>query len=227
MLINRRSESNITGTNPYYNYAVLPYHTAEKTNEKQSIVTGCVFGLGVGGGMLGTDNTYRGRLYQELGPEYECIYFVARTHVKGVAEAIQPILARLDDSMTDRQKAEICIQAVVDRIDYEVGGGAAWYNDNPTGDCTDYAGMVWQILSSAGIPAKRVSGDTKHGPHEWVQAKLDGQWYAIDGTMAETGFSNGGIVSFAEYERIWENPGANDWAYYKVARALIDAAYPG
>ena len=46
-------------------------------------------------------------------------------------------------------------------------------------------------------------------------------------TMAEwTDFDNGGIMSFAEHERIAGYSGINDRDAYKVARALIDAAYP-
>ena len=131
--------------------------------------------------------------------------------------------------MTDRQKAELCVKAVCDQIDYQVDGGASWGNGKETGDCTAYARMLNQILSAAGLPNLNVAGRTKEGNHAWVQVKLDGQWYVMDGTMAETGFDNGGIMSFDEHKNLWEYPteDVNNRDAYKVARALIDTAYPG
>ena len=86
--------------------------------------------------------------------------------------------------------------------------------------------MLNQILAAAGLPNINMAGQTSAGGHAWVQAKLDGQWVVIDGTMAETGFDNGGIMSFAEHESIAGYSGLNDTDGVKVARALIDAAYP-
>ena len=58
-------------------------------------------------------------------------------------------------SMTDRQKAELCIKAVCDQIDYVVDGGASWGNGKNGGDCESYARMLNQILAAAGLPNMR------------------------------------------------------------------------
>ncbi len=199
--------------NIYYNYAVV----APISDATQKNVTGAMGSLsGCGGG------------YGSYGSSF--VYFVAvpldttTTAAPRFASTISQINA--NPSMTDRQKAELCVKAVCEQIDYQLAGGASWSNGGQAGDCESYARMLNQILSAAGIPNMNVAGPTNEGPHAWVQAKLDGQWYALDGTVAETGYDNGGIMSFAEFESIWGSYSVNDRDAYKVARALIDAAYP-
>lgn len=148
----------------------------------------------------------------------------ATTSAPRFASTIAQIKA--NPGMSDMEKARLCVKAVCDQIDYALNGGASWDNGKPTGDCQSYGIMLNQTLSGAGIPNLYVIGDTKNGNHQWVQAKLDGQWYVLDATMAETGFSNGGIMSFTEHENIAGYTGTNSADMYKVARALIDTAYP-
>ena len=201
--------------NLYYNYAVV----ADNNTEPERNVGLAMLNLSGGGGSYGSSGV-KGSLsgaYYKLTP-----YTSAKP-------AMAPILSKITPDMTDRQKAEICIQGVVERIDYEVNGGASWTNDNPTGDCSSYAMMLYQIFGACNIPAIHCAGSVgkdKEG-HAWVQAKLDGTWYVIDGTMAESGFSNGGIMPFEEHERAFDyGREYNDWDPYRVARALIDCAYP-
>lgn len=203
--------------NVYYHYAMA----AKVGNAAQNNVgdaMGALNGWGGGYGNYG-DSSF---VYYILVPDT-----AATTSAPRFASTISQINA--NPSMTDRQKAELCVKAVCDQIDYQVDGGASWGNGKETGDCTAYARMLNQILSAAGLPNLNVAGRTKEGNHAWVQVKLDGQWYVMDGTMAETGFDNGGIMSFDEHKNLWEYPteDVNNRDAYKVARALIDAAYPG
>ena len=127
--------------------------------------------------------------------------------------------------MSDRQKAELCVKAVCEQIDYQVNGGASWGNGLGKGDCTSYARMLNQILSAAGLPNLNVAGTVAAGGHAWVQVKLDGTWYVMDGTLTENDPS-ATVFTFAEHESKYGYSGINDRDAYKVARALIDAAYP-
>lgn len=200
--------------NIYYNYAVV----APISDATQKNVTGAMGSLSGCGGSYGS-----------YGSSF--VYFVAvpldttTTSAPRFAATIAQINA--NPGMTDKEKAALCVNAVCDQIDYQVNGGASWANGGETGDCESYARALNQILSAAGIPNMNIAGPTNEGPHAWVQAKLDGQWYALDGTVAEVGYDNGGIMSFAEFESIWGSFGVNDRDAYKVARALIDIAYPG
>lgn len=127
--------------------------------------------------------------------------------------------------MTDRQKAELCVKSVCQQIDYAVNGGASWDNGGTTGDCTSYAILLNQILSAAGLPNINIAGTVAAGGHAWVQVKLDGTWYVMDGTLTENDPS-ATVFTFAEHEAKYGYNGTNDADMYKVARALIDAAYP-
>ena len=71
-----------------------------------------------------------------------------------------------------------------------------------------------------------MGGTVAAGPHAWVQVKLDGTWYVMDGTLTENNPS-ATVFTFAEHEAKYGYSGLNDTDGVKVARALIDAAYPG
>lgn len=205
------------GFNPYYNYAVVP----DVSNQAQKNVDGAMGALNGYGGGYGP-RSVSGYLSTVL---YVLVPLSAdKTSAPRFAATIAQINA--NPGMTDKEKAALCVNAVCDQIDYQFAGGASWGNGKGTGDCESYARMLNDLLSAAGIPNMNIAGPTNEGPHAWVQAKLDGQWYALDGTVAEVGYDNGGIMSFAEFESIWGSFGVNDRDAYKVARALIDAAYP-
>jgi len=158
-------------------------------------------------------------LYYTLAPDT-----AATTSAPLFASTIAQINA--NPGLSDMEKGKLCINAICTQLNYAVGGGASGANGKPTADCDGYALMLNQILAAAGLPSLNVTGPTSAGSHAWVQVKLDGTWYVMDGTMAENGFDNGGIMSFAEHESIAGYSGVNDRDVYKVARALIDAAYP-
>lgn len=208
-MIQAQGEINAMGRNLYYHYAIV----AQKSDETQRNVDNAMGALDEYG-LQGS-----GYRFYTTAP-----LPASTTSAPRFASTISQINA--NPSMTDRQKAELCVKAVCDQIDYVVDGGASWGNGGQAGDCTSYARMLNQILSAAGLPNLNVGGVTSAGNHAWVQVKLDGQWVIMDGTMAETGFDNGGIMSFAEHERIAGYSGINDRDAYKVARALVDAAYP-
>lgn len=212
-MILTQGEINALGRNLYYNYSVV----ADKPAATQKNVVDAMGALCGYSGDYGAQGT--GCLFFTIRP-----LRTATTSAPRFASTIAQIKA--NPGMSDMEKARLCVKAVCDQIDYALNGGASWDNGKPTGDCESYARMLNQILSAAGIPNMNIAGPTNEGPHAWVQAKLDGQWYALDGTVADAGYDNGGIMSFAEFERIWGSYGVNDRDAYKVARALIDTAYP-
>lgn len=195
--------------NVYYHYAMA----AKVGNATQSNVSNAMGALQGCGGSYGSygDSTF---VYYTLVPDT-----VATTSAPRFTSAIAQINS--NPGMTDREKANICINAVCTQLDYVVGGGASWADGGTKGDCTEYARMLNQILAAAGIPNINMAGSG----HSWVQAKLDGQWYVLDATMVEVGYASG-ITSFAEHEKLFNYSGLNNTDGIKVARALIDAAYP-
>lgn len=206
------------GFNTYYNYAVVPdisSQTQKNVNNAMGSLNGCGGGYG--------SRSVRGYLSTVL-------YVLAplsadTTSAPRFASTIAQINA--NPGMSDMEKARLCIRAVCDQIDYEVDGGASWANGKPTGDCLNFAWMLNHLLTAANIPNMNIGGAVGSGNHRWVQAKLDGTWYVLDGTVAEAGYSNGGIMSFAEHENIFNYSGYNNNDVSKVAHALIDTAYPG
>lgn len=196
--------------NTYYHYAMA----SEVSNAAQDNVDGAMGALcGYGGDYNPSGMGYRIYLIRPLR--------AATTSAPRFASTIAQINA--NPSMTDKEKATLCVNTVCDQLRYQAyGGNASWDNGGNAGSCVSFARMLNQILSAAGIPNINLAGNN----HAWVQAKLDGQWYALDATMVEVGYASG-ITSFSEHEKLFEYSGLNDTDVVKVARALIDAAYPG
>lgn len=206
----------VRSRNVYYHYAMVE----PVSNEAQKNVIGAMGSLsGCGGSYRGYGGSDSGFVYFLAVPDSTAV-----TSAPRFAAAIAQINA--NPGLSDSDKAAIAVKAVCDQLSYQINGGASWSNGLEKGDCESYALMLNQILAAAGLPNINMAGQTSAGGHAWVQAKLDGQWVVIDGTMAETGFDNGGIMSFAEHESIAGYSGLNDTDGVKVARALIDAAYP-
>ncbi len=198
--------------NVYYHYAMA----TPVSNEAQKNVIGAMGSLsGCGGSYGGYGSSF---LYFTLAP-----LRTATTSAPRFASAIAQINA--NPGMTDIEKANVCITAVCTQLDYLIGGGASWDDGGTKGDCTEYARMLNQILAAAGIPSINVAGTVARGGHSWVQVKLDGQWYIMDGTITENN-PNTTVFTFAEHEAHYNYSGLNDRDGIKVARALIDAAYP-
>ena len=195
--------------NVYYHYAMA----AKVGNATQSNVSNAMGALQGCGGSYGSygDSTF---VYYTLVPDT-----VATTTAPRFASTIAQINA--NPGLSDMEKGKLCINAVCTQLDYVIGGGASWADGGTKGDCTEYARMLNQILAATGIPNINMAGSG----HSWVQAKLDGQWYALDATMVEVGYASG-ITSFAEHEKLFNYSGLNNTDGVKVARALIDAAYP-
>lgn len=203
-------------TNLYYNYA-----TANPSADGAKVISNTI------GNIRGY--AYGNYAYMP-GKRANSIYYTIgkASDADQLAEVFAPIFARFPANATDKQKVEICMQEIVSRFDYETGtaGGFSWTNGNTKGNCESYARAASQILAAAGIPNMQVAGDTKFGPHAWVQAYIDGQWMVVDGTLAESnGVGAKGIRSFSEYEQVaGASSLANNTDEIKVARALVEAS---
>lgn len=200
------------GVNRYYNYAVVE-KTSDATQKNVGFAMENLFGWGGDYGSYGT--SYQFYIVRPLGS--------TTTSAPRFASTISQINA--NPGMTDRQKAELCVKAVCDQIDYQVNGGASWSNGGQKGDCQSYEMMLNQLLSAVKIPSLNIGGTVAAGAHAWVQVKLDGTWYVMDGTITENNPS-ATVFTFAEHESKYGYSGINDADMYRVARALIDAAYP-
>lgn len=211
-MILTQGEIDRLGKNVYYNYAVV----ANVSNQTQKNVDGAM------GALLGCGGTY-----SSYGSSYDLYVITPLRTTTTSAPRFASTIAQINTNpnMRDVDKAKICVDAVCAQLSYQINGGASWDNGGTTGDCTSYAILLNQILSAAGLPNINVAGTVAAGGHAWVQVKLDGTWYVMDGTLTENDPS-ATVFTFAEHESKYGYSGINDADMYKVARALIDAAYP-
>ena len=205
----------VRSRNVYYHYAMVE----PVSNEAQKNVIGAMGSLsGCGGSYRGYGGSDSGFVYFLAVPDSTAV-----TSAPRFAAAIAQINA--NPGLSDSDKAAIAVKAVCDQLSYQINGGASWSNGLEKGDCESYALMLNQILAAAGLPNINMGGTVTGGAHAWVQVKLDGQWYVMDGTITE-GNPSATVFTFAEHEAKYGYSGLNNTDGVKVARALIDAAYP-
>ena len=198
------------GTNRYYNYAVVPGHT----NQAQTNVVQAMANLsGHNGQYNGYGGSSTGYLFYRISPFADAIH-----------TAVAPILAQYTPGMSDSEKARIAARAVADRLEYNTDYHASWTNGENRGSCESYARMLQQLLAISDIPVIYMTGTVGGGPHAWIQVFLDGEWKIMDAVCTDSG--RGEIFSYEEHERIFSySHDVNNHDVYKVAKALISAAY--
>lgn len=197
-----------TVINDYYNYAC--YSGVERTREIQNVMD-----VAQESGLL------------NIGAEKDpnggsCWFFTANDSTKDeqrTTAEVRSIIDQITKTMTDREVVLLCIKAVVDKLDYQVDGGASWYNGKTVGDCENYSSMIEHLLRVAGIPVFDVGNNN----HDWLQARIDGEWYVVDGTTAETWNSyEAGIWTIEEYAKLVGNDSLkkSNNLFYRRVRAL-------
>ncbi len=116
-------------------------------------------------------------------------------------ERIAKVMAGLDDSMTDLDKALYCYDNIVVNTTYSSGKAPCYYGGSilayNTGACAGIASAYRLLLREAGIDATIVlSGDMNHG---WAMLKIDGQWYHADPTWEIHRYSSSGKKTLSRH----------------------------
>lgn len=198
------------GTNRYYNYAVVPGWSTEAGKNVSNAMMN----------LSGHNGQYGG--YGTGGDSY--MFYRIRPFADAIHTAVAPILAQYTPGMSDSEKARIAARAVADRLEYNTDYHASWTNGENRGSCESYARMLQQLLAISDIPVIYMTGTVGGGPHAWIQVFLDGEWKIMDAVCTDSG--RGEIFSYEEHERIFSySHDVNNHDVYKVAKALISAAY--
>ena len=116
-------------------------------------------------------------------------------------ERIANVMAGLDDSMTDLDKALYCYDNIVVNTTYSNGKATCYYGGNVlaynTGACAGISSAYRLLLREAGIDAVLVqSGDMNHG---WAMLKIGGQWYHADPTWDNTRYCSSGKKTLSRH----------------------------
>lgn len=201
------------GVNPYYNYPVFRYNGVNMTQNQINVTAAVGKMNGYVGFGISTLERYADGTFDK--------FFTAgkRANSEDYDAVIDPILATLDDNMSDYEKAEILVQAVVDRFEYSTTGNFSWPDPEGTaGPCGPFAHAVNDIFNAAGLPCIFTTGDN----HAWSYAYLDGQWYTVDASAVDVAIIPDASLGFTNnIESFHGGPSETD----RVAMALIESAY--
>ena len=208
----RNAPENKGGWSPYYNHAAY----IRTGDQKQINVTGAMsmmssntYGLGAKGRLKNADSTN--------------LYVFGSAAGDDVVATCKEIVDKTSTG-TDKELAEQLVQAIADRFSY--GPGAFNWKNGTVGDCDSYEGVTGALFAVADIPYIHYGGESNAGPHAWGYAYLDGDWYVVDSTYAD---SDGGIdqmqyahMDIDEYHDANGCNPINDQC--KVAMALVEIA---
>ena len=120
--------------------------------------------------------------------------------------------------MSDYEKAEIMVQAIVDRYEYQAGTEEFRWNDpaGSKGDCGAYMHTVNDIFNAAGIPVITMLAQN----HAWNYAYLDGEWWVVDASGADVA----GDLAYAGFGKNVESYKGGPNNTDRVAMALVESA---
>ena len=114
------------------------------------------------------------------------------------------IISGSDDPLAVAQKLEKWVCANLKRKNFGVGfATAAEVAANLEGDCSEHAVLLAALCRSASIPSQVVAGVLYanrlkgFGFHMWVEAYINGQWYALDPTLG-AGFADATHIAMAK-----------------------------
>ena len=114
-----------------------------------------------------------------------------------VQSSIEEIMNKIEPEMSDLEKLIIVHDYIVEHtyykndtktyLSYVLGGPLG----EGYGSCTGYAEALIRVLWQLGIEADTVG----NGRHGWAKVKIDGEWYHVDPTWADTRTRSNGETS--------------------------------
>ncbi len=112
-------------------------------------------------------------------------------------ERIANVMAGIDDSMTDLDKALYCYDNLVINSKYSKANSSCYYGGNVlaynTGACTGISSAYMLLLREAGIESTKVASSSMN--HSWIMIKIEGKWYHADPTWDNTRYRYSKVVS--------------------------------
>ena len=90
--------------------------------------------------------------------------------------------------------------------------------------CMAYAKLYAILLNDAGVPA--ITVECKEIKHEWVMAKIDGQWYHCDPTWDDYIFEDGYTSLWDLNDDSWDKGCANHYYFLKSDEEFEEMDHP-
>lgn len=165
--------------------------------------------------IYGIDTVHAGEIY----------WFVKDEPNEAEASNMEKALSYVPSDSTEITRA--CIRAVTNRLSYQKPyDNAHWDNNSPYGVCNSFTRLTGQLMAYNGVYSIYC-----HGPvsgygvgHAWQYAYLDGEWRAIDSTVAETRNTDAGIMTPQEHADFWgyELDTTYETDLMRIAKSLIE-----
>ena len=131
-------------------------------------------------------------------------YDYSKADVQNYDKALNKIIAQIDPTLPDREKALLLHDYLVSHVQYSQSIYSVSPNDcmsafgpimNGAGVCSGYAKAYQALLKKVGIEAKYISGKVSTTGHGWNLVKLNDSWYHVDVTWDDPSPDRLGYVS--------------------------------
>ena len=147
--------------------------------------------------------------------DVELNYSMPKEEIPQATEAfnaeVEELMSKIDDSMTDLEKALILHDEIIVRATYNLKKLTAYdLLINGCGRCTAYSNTYAYLLSLAGIDSEIVESETMN--HEWNKVCIDGVYYNVDVTYDDP-YVSATLGDDGEYTFI-DTPGHADHNYF-------------
>ena len=189
--------------NPYYNYVVYYNESTEK--EKTVSRAASIDGFG------------RKRIEKSFSAVGDSFFTVADPKQFSTYSQYRDVIDSITPDMTDKEVVIKCIRKVTDTFTYGKGVGS-WDNESKVGECDELAPAAREILNAAGIPTFTVSVPN----HMYCYSLIDGEWWAVDPTVAEHNAERGNYNS-----DIWLYTPDEAWQDAYGSGTIADINTPG
>lgn len=151
-----------------------------------------------------------------------------------VKASLNEFLNMVDSEMSDLDKILLAHEYVVNLTEYKLVNNISYTAGGPLGNgygvCMGYADAMMVLLHELGIETTMVTSTAMN--HSWVYVELDGSWYHIDPTWADTKRGNNGknmhrflIRNDAEFKTIEADKAHYDWSVADVTVASTSTKY--
>lgn len=188
------------------------------------------------GAITGVKLTYSERYRNEDGT---CNKELVKKDEKLVQERFNKAKSVVDRKMTDAEKALVLYDYLITSADYPESlgtdsEGIDIYKDDAykatgflldrSAVCAAYAKLYAILLNESGVSAVTVDSDDIN--HEWVMAKIDGEWYHADITWDDPYFDDGYTFIGDSNEDHWDLGAVTHEYFLKSDDEIRDLGHP-
>lgn len=186
--------------NPYYNYAVINDENYTQKIKMVDVATSSMSGFG------------EEQVVFNPARATGMYFILTDIHDFSGYDVYKDVLDSITPDMTDREVVIKCMRKLTDTFTYADGNGNWTGNPSYSGLCGNLSEAASEILNAVGIPTFLTAVPN----HMYCYSLIDGEWWAVDPTIAEHNSVN------SDYQPTWIMDADEAWQVHYGKGAIAD-----